>query len=1327
MTPLESPNEEKPVDATIRTDWNALRRLSLQPHGFGQKRVDIWLEILNVDTTGQEPEPSETSTLNESATEGEDDSSSDEAVSGLLPHQDERQIGLDTDRSFVLYPVEEMMDKEQLQTALHSLIVSMFRKRRHLNYFQGYHDIISVIFLTLPEQFRLPFAEKLSLHRLRDSMGPNLEPVVGLLRLLQKVLRQVDPDFALLLERSSSLPYFALSNLLTMFSHDVPTLPLIQHVFDYLLCRPPVTVVYLAAAAILVRSEEVQKLEQEGEEGMIHSVLSGLPELFEDDLPQNAEKDATIFKTEDEEPVSKEDLDYQVETIPNGGTGNHAKDEYVSEFTEICISPNTSTESLPDDSIRAPVDIEDIFEMASGTVASQSPLTSSLLSESSRVVEDLDDAKKEPVRRISSPGPLDHHPRRPRVSLNTLFIRADELYTRYPPSLPSIGLSAIMGPQSVLLTWSENPAELPDDDDAELMVTRPELVVRPYVDEIASGAESDTPGGRRRKEEVERKRRRLRKPRRLTDIVVQRKTMVAGAVLVLGVAMAVYGLNAAGPNGGFRGHHHHGFRQEWKREEQLSEITTLRSYIFIALTFAEVTPPYVEERDGVRLSWNVWPSSRIEATRTVVPISALYTPLKQREDLPPVLYEPVTCKPPCRAVLNPYCQIDIRGKLWICPFCLQRNAFPPHYKDISNTNLPAELLPKYTTIEYTLSRPAQVPPVFLFVVDTCVEEEDLKALRDALVVSLSLIPPFALVGLITYGTMTQVHELGYAECSKSYVFRGGKEYTPKQIQDMLGLSAQNRAAPRPGQPLPPQAFGAARFLMPVQECEFQLTGILEALTRDPWPVANDKRPLRCTGVAISVAVGLLETTFPNTGARIMVFSGGPASEGPGMVVSNELKEPIRSHHDIDRDSAKHFKRATKFYEGLAKRVANNGHAVDIFAGCLDQVGLLEMKSLTNSTNGVIVLSDSFATSIFKQSFLRMFNKDDQGQLEIGFNATFDVQTTKELKVSGLIGHAISAAKKSPCVGETEIVYFEVVTPAGQPLQPGSRGLIQFVTHYQHASGQQRLRVTTIARNFAEAGSPSIAASFDQEAAAVLMARIAVFKAEIDDSPDVLRWLDRMLIRLCQKFADYRKEDPSSFRLTDNFSIYPQFMFHLRRSQFLQVFNNSPDETAFYRHVLNEEDVNNSLIMIQPTLMSYTFDVPPQPVLLDSVSLKPDVILLLDTFFHILIFHGDHRAMAQSRIPRSRRMYLIFLVITSWYHVGALAGSIPYPPLYRVRPTWQSGPVPALEAQPSTTHMSTSMYGTAAGATAGQAIFTDDVSLQVFMEHLKRLAVGAQTN
>ncbi|KAJ7627898.1 hypothetical protein B0H17DRAFT_1285699 [Mycena rosella] len=75
--------------------------------------------------------------------------------------------------------------------------------------------------------------------------------------------------------------------------------------------------------------------------------------------------------------------------------------------------------------------------------------------------------------------------------------------------------------------------------------------------------------------------------------------------------------------------------------------------------FARDTPDQPNSLLLLRLSWNVWPSSHIEATRTVVPISALYTPLKPREDLPPVLYEPVACKPPCRAILNPYCQISI--------------------------------------------------------------------------------------------------------------------------------------------------------------------------------------------------------------------------------------------------------------------------------------------------------------------------------------------------------------------------------------------------------------------------------------------------------------------------------------------------------------------------------------------------------------------------------------------------------------------------------------------------------------------------------------------
>jgi protein transport protein SEC23 len=107
----------------------------------------------------------------------------------------------------------------------------------------------------------------------------------------------------------------------------------------------------------------------------------------------------------------------------------------------------------------------------------------------------------------------------------------------------------------------------------------------------------------------------------------------------------------------------------------------------------------------------------------------------------------------------------MRARLWICPFCLQRNALPPHYKDISQDMIPSELHPNSTTIEYRLARPAPSPPIFLFVVDTCQEEDSLKALKDSIIMSLSLIPQYALVGLITYGTMVGFYFWRYRICN----------------------------------------------------------------------------------------------------------------------------------------------------------------------------------------------------------------------------------------------------------------------------------------------------------------------------------------------------------------------------------------------------------------------------------------------------------------------------------------------------------------------------------------------------------------------------------
>ena len=162
-------------------------------------------------------------------------------------------------------------------------------------------------------------------------------------------------------------------------------------------------------------------------------------------------------------------------------------------------------------------------------------------------------------------------------------------------------------------------------------------------------------------------------------------------------------------------------------------------------------------------------------------------------------------------------------------------------------------------------------------------------------------------------------------------------------------------------------------------------------------------------------------------------------------------------------------------------------------------------------------------------------------------------------------------------------------------------------------------------------------------------------------------------------------------------------------------------TRYFRHVLNEEDVNNSLIMIQPTLMSYGLDQPPEPVLLDSVSIKPEVILLLDSFFHILIFHGSTIAEWRKAGYQDQEGYENLKALLEAPQTDAQDLLVDRLPIPRYIVCDQGGSQARFllsKLNPSTTHMN--MYGAGPAGAGGQMIFTDDVSLQVFMEYLKRL-------
>ncbi|KAL6007338.1 Protein transport protein S23 G [Asimina triloba] len=525
------------------------------------------------------------------------------------------------------------------------------------------------------------------------------------------------------------------------------------------------------------------------------------------------------------------------------------------------------------------------------------------------------------------------------------------------------------------------------------------------------------------------------------------------------------------------------------------------------------------------------------------------------------------------------------------------------------------------------------------------------------------------------------------------------------------------------------------FLLPVSECEFNITTAIEELC-SPLPGIPGHRPQRCTGAAISVSIGLLEACFPNTGGRVMVFTSGPATSGPGIVVDTNLAKAIRTHRDIINNRAPYYTESCNFYKRVARRLSNSSLVLDFFACSLDQVGAAELKVAVENSGGFMVLAESFESDQFKRCLSQIFKYDSHGHLDMNFDATIDIVTTKEVKICGALGPCISLQRKNSLVSEQEVgqggtsswklctltcktcITFFFQVGHDQRDEVGPVFFIQFITRYRHGNSGIRLRVTTAARRWVAPQSAEITSGFDQEAAATVMARLAIHRAEQCHSGDVIRWLDKRLIRFASKFGEYVQEDPSSFRLSSNFSLYPQFMYYLRRSQFIDTFNSTPDETAFFHLMLNREGVVGSLIMIQPTLFRYSFDGPPVPVLLDVSSISTDAILLFDSYFYVVIHYGSKiaqwRKLGCDRDPSHEGLRKL-LEAPELDAEALIAERIPVPKLIKCDQHSSQARFLLAKLNPSVTQKSQVTEGL-------DIILTDEISLQDFIEHLQALAV-----
>jgi hypothetical protein len=169
------------------------------------------------------------------------------------------QVRKDTDRSLWGW-VADAGARSSLRTQLTRVIAKVLERDSELHYFQGFHDIAAVMLLVCGERLAYETLCKLTDDRLRPWLAPTLAPIQRMLGLLFPIICRVDAELGHFLEDSGVPPLFAVSWVLTWFSHTVAELTAVERLFDLFLAGEQLLPVYVSAALVLRCREAVLAL-----------------------------------------------------------------------------------------------------------------------------------------------------------------------------------------------------------------------------------------------------------------------------------------------------------------------------------------------------------------------------------------------------------------------------------------------------------------------------------------------------------------------------------------------------------------------------------------------------------------------------------------------------------------------------------------------------------------------------------------------------------------------------------------------------------------------------------------------------------------------------------------------------------------------------------------------------------------------------------------------------------------------------------------------------------------------------------------------------------
>lgn len=193
-------------------------------------------------------------------------------------HRDYQQVLKDVNRSFI-----NIKDSSVLKSRLLKVIMSCLCIIPDLFYYQGYHDVSSILIMISDdddEVIRLLCA--ISVRYLRDHCLKDINESLIHLRLIPEIIKVIDPKFQKVINIPN--PIYSLSSIISIFSHDLNNFDALVQIWDFIFLHDdPTLVIFIYTSMVLYFKDDIL-LEVEENGGGNDMILFTLSKLIQTNL-----------------------------------------------------------------------------------------------------------------------------------------------------------------------------------------------------------------------------------------------------------------------------------------------------------------------------------------------------------------------------------------------------------------------------------------------------------------------------------------------------------------------------------------------------------------------------------------------------------------------------------------------------------------------------------------------------------------------------------------------------------------------------------------------------------------------------------------------------------------------------------------------------------------------------------------------------------------------------------------------------------------------------------------------------------------------------------